>query len=77
MSPCRDSAIESTTLGVMGITLSHGETMRDSHKAIGFYPENERMAPLVVHYRSDLAFCRNDPRLSPVINEIYTGGTLT
>ena len=73
MSTYRDSAIDSTSLGVMGITIGHGETMRDSHSGVGFYPENERMAPLVGHYRHDLAFRRNDPRLSPVINEIYTG----
>ena len=73
LSRHRDSAIDSTTLGVMGITISHGETMRDSHSGIGFYPENERIVPLVVHYRRDLAFRRNHPRLSPVINEIHTG----
>ena len=76
MSPYRDSAIDGTSLGVMGITISHREAMRDSHSGVGFYPENERMAPLIGHYRRDLAFCWNDPRLSPVINEIYTGGTL-
>ena len=50
--------------------------MRDFHSGIGFYPENERIVPLVVHYRRDLAFRRNHPRLSPVINEIYTGWSL-
>jgi hypothetical protein len=57
----------------MGITISHGETMRDSHSGMGFYPERERIPPLVGDYRRYLAFRRNHPRLSPVINEIYTG----
>ena len=73
MSLYRDSAIDGTSLGVMGITIGHGEAMRDSHIGVGFYPENERMAPLIGHFGCYLAFCRNDPRLSPVINEIYTG----
>jgi hypothetical protein len=57
----------------MGITISHGETMRDSHSGMGFYPERERIPPFAGDYRRYLAFRRNHPRLSPVINEIYTG----
>lgn len=47
--------------------------MRDSHSGTGFYPENERIPPYVGYYRRYLAFRRNHPRLSPVINKIYTG----